>query len=71
MIFTETRLKGAFIIDLERRSDERGFFARAFCQDEFRQFGLKPVIAQASIAVESKEGHASRHAFPIPAGGRD
>jgi len=31
MIFTETNLKDAFIIDLDRKTDERGFFARAFC----------------------------------------
>ena len=48
MIFTETKLKGAFIIDLERREDNRGFFARAFCQQEFAHHGLKPVIAQAN-----------------------
>ena len=50
MIFTETKLAGAFIIDLERRQDNRGFFARAFCQHEFEEHGLKPVIAQANIA---------------------
>ena len=50
MIFTETKLNGAFIIDLERREDPRGFFARAFCQQEFEEHGLKPVIAQANIA---------------------
>ena len=42
MIFTENKLKGAFIIDLERREDVRGFFARAFCQNEFESHGLKP-----------------------------
>jgi dTDP-4-dehydrorhamnose 3,5-epimerase len=36
MVFTETTLKGAFIIDLERREDDRGFFARAFCQKSSR-----------------------------------
>jgi dTDP-4-dehydrorhamnose 3,5-epimerase-like enzyme len=36
MIFTETKLKGAYIIDLERREDSRGFLARSFCQKEFR-----------------------------------
>ena len=41
MIFTETKLKGAFIIDLERREDDRGFFARAFCQHEFEEHGLE------------------------------
>ena len=50
MIFTETKLKGAFIIDIERREDNRGFFARSFCQHEFADHGLKPLIAQANIA---------------------
>ena len=45
MIFSETALKGAFVIDLERRQDARGFFARAFCQNEFKAHGLKPVVA--------------------------
>jgi len=45
MIFTETELPGAFVIDLERREDDRGYFARAFCQNEFTDHGLKPVIA--------------------------
>ena len=43
MIFTETALAGAFVIDLERRGDSRGFFARTFCQKEFADHGLKPV----------------------------
>jgi dTDP-4-dehydrorhamnose 3,5-epimerase len=50
MIFTETKLKGAFILDIEKREDSRGFFARAFCQKEFADHGLKPVIAQANVA---------------------
>jgi len=54
MIFTETKLKGAFIIDLDRKTDERGFFARAFCQNEFRDHGLKPVIAHANIASNTR-----------------
>jgi dTDP-4-dehydrorhamnose 3,5-epimerase len=66
VIFTETRLKGAFIIDLERRTDERGFFARAFCQDEFRQFGLTPVIAQASIASNPRKGTLRGMHFQYP-----
>ena len=55
MIFTETKLKGSFIIDLERRNDSRGFFARGFCQKEFEAHGLKPIIAQANIASNSKK----------------
>src|SRR6267378_919789 len=52
MIFKETKLRGAFTIDVEPREDNRGFFARVFCQREFQEHGLKPVIAQAHIAVE-------------------
>jgi dTDP-4-dehydrorhamnose 3,5-epimerase len=67
VIFTETKLKGAFIIDLERRTDERGFFARVFCQQEFREFGLKPVIAQASIANPRKGTLRGMHFQFLPA----
>lgn len=66
MIFTETKLKGAFIIDLERRNDERGFFARAFCQNEFREHGLKPIIAQANIASNLKKGTLRGMHFQYP-----
>jgi dTDP-4-dehydrorhamnose 3,5-epimerase len=66
MIFTETKLKGAYIIDLERRTDERGFFARAFCQHEFRDHGLKPVIAQANLAHNAKKGTVRGMHFQYP-----
>jgi dTDP-4-dehydrorhamnose 3,5-epimerase len=66
VIFTETKLEGAFIIDLERRNDERGFFARAFCQNEFREHGLKPTIAQANIASNLKKGTLRGMHFQYP-----
>jgi dTDP-4-dehydrorhamnose 3,5-epimerase len=66
MIFTETKLKGAFIIDLDRKTDERGFFARAFCQNEFRDHGLKPVIAQANIASNTRKGTLRGMHFQYP-----
>jgi dTDP-4-dehydrorhamnose 3,5-epimerase len=66
MIFTETRLKGAFIIDLDRKKDERGFFARAFCQKEFRERGLKPTIAQANLASNAKKGTVRGMHFQYP-----
>ncbi len=66
MIFTETKLKGAFIIDLERREDSRGFFARAFCQKEFQARGLKPLIAQANIAHNYKKGTLRGMHFQYP-----
>jgi dTDP-4-dehydrorhamnose 3,5-epimerase len=66
VIFTETKLKGAFIIDLERRADFRGFFARAFCQNEFKAHGLKPIIAQANIASSLKKGTIRGMHFQYP-----
>ena len=66
MIFTETKLKGAFIIDLERREDSRGFFARAFCQKEFAAHGLKPAIAQANLAYNLKQGTLRGMHFQYP-----
>lgn len=66
MIFTETKLKGAFIIDLERREDSRGFFARAFCQKEFADHGLKPTIAQANVASNKLKGTVRGMHFQFP-----
>lgn len=56
MIFTETRLKGAFIIEPERREDDRGFFARSWCHEEFEAHGLNPAIAQCNISFNLQKG---------------
>ncbi|QOZ10444.1 dTDP-4-dehydrorhamnose 3,5-epimerase [Bradyrhizobium sp. CCBAU 51765] len=66
MIITETKLKGAYIIDIERREDSRGFFARAFCQREFRALGLNPIIAQANIASNVRRGTLRGMHFQFP-----
>jgi dTDP-4-dehydrorhamnose 3,5-epimerase len=66
LIFIETNLKGAFIVDLERREDSRGFFARAFCQKEFEAHGLKPTIAQANVAHNIKKGTVRGMHFQFP-----
>lgn len=66
MIFTETKLKGAFILDLERREDSRGFFARVFCQKEFEAHGLKPVIAQVNVGHNRKKGTVRGMHFQFP-----
>ena len=50
MIFNETILKGAFILDLEKRKDDRGFFSRTFCADEFKNYGLNQNFLQANIS---------------------
>jgi dTDP-4-dehydrorhamnose 3,5-epimerase len=66
MIFTESALQGAYIIDLERRPDNRGFFARVFCQKEFEAHGLKPVIAQANVAFNQRKGTMRGMHFQFP-----
>jgi dTDP-4-dehydrorhamnose 3,5-epimerase len=66
MIFTETKLQGAYIIDIECKEDARGFFARAFCQKEFNAYGLKPIIAQANVAFNYKKGTLRGMHFQYP-----
>jgi dTDP-4-dehydrorhamnose 3,5-epimerase len=66
VIFTETKLKGAFVIDLDRKEDSRGFFARGFCQKEFDAHGLKPIIAQANIAHNALKGTLRGMHFQYP-----
>ncbi|WP_218081285.1 dTDP-4-dehydrorhamnose 3,5-epimerase [Anthocerotibacter panamensis] len=56
MIFTETPLKGAFLVDLEERGDERGFFARTYCAREFAAHGLHPAIAQCNLSYNYRAG---------------
>jgi len=66
MIFTETPLAGAFILDLERRTDERGFFARTFCRNEFASHGLNPAVAQANVAFNLHRGTVRGLHFQFP-----
>lgn len=56
MRFTETKLQGAFIIDIDPIEDERGFFARSFCRHEFAAHGLNPDLVQCSISFNKKQG---------------
>lgn len=56
MKFTETILKGAFVIEPERIADERGFFARTFCRKEFEAHQLNPDLAQCSISFNRRRG---------------
>jgi dTDP-4-dehydrorhamnose 3,5-epimerase len=66
VIFIETKLKGAFVIDLERREDERGFFARSFCREEFQERGMNPLIAQSGIAKNRERGTIRGMHFQFP-----
>jgi dTDP-4-dehydrorhamnose 3,5-epimerase len=52
--FAETPIAGAFLITPERHVDDRGFFARTFCEDEYRAHGLEPHVAQSSISFNAK-----------------
>ena len=56
MIFTETKLKGAFIVDLEPIQDERGFFARTWCKKEFEAHDLKSKLVQCNTSFNKKRG---------------
>ena len=56
MIFRETKLKGAFIIEPERLEDERGLFARTFCKEEFKAHGLNSRVVQCNISFNKKKG---------------
>jgi dTDP-4-dehydrorhamnose 3,5-epimerase len=54
--FIETELESAFILEVEPHEDERGFFARSFCRDEFQARGLNADIAQCSISFNQRRG---------------
>jgi len=56
MIFTETKLKGAFIIEIKKLEDERGFFGRAWCQKEFEEHGLNGNICQINTSYTKNKG---------------
>lgn len=56
MIVTPTPLAGAFVLDIEPLSDERGFFARTFCVDELAAHGMNGAVAQCSVSVNAKAG---------------
>jgi dTDP-4-dehydrorhamnose 3,5-epimerase len=54
--FTETPLPGAYVIDLERRTDERGWFARAWCADELGEQGLETRVVQCNMSFNTSAG---------------
>jgi dTDP-4-dehydrorhamnose 3,5-epimerase len=56
MIFNETPIPGAFLIDLEKRGDDRGFFARAFCEKEFAAAGLVSRFVQVNNSLSARKG---------------
>jgi dTDP-4-dehydrorhamnose 3,5-epimerase len=56
MIFTETKLPGAYLIEVQKIEDHRGFFGRAWCAKEFEAHGLNPKIVQINTSQSKKKG---------------
>jgi len=56
MIFRATKLSGVFEIEIERKTDQRGFFARTWCQKEFEDHGLNPRLLQCSVSFNARKG---------------
>lgn len=56
MIFSETKLPGAFIIEVQRLNDDRGFFGRSFCSEVFAARGLNPTVAQCNVSFNREAG---------------
>jgi dTDP-4-dehydrorhamnose 3,5-epimerase len=66
MVFRETKLKGAFIIDIEPREDERGFFARSLCGNEFSAQGLNASMVQMNLGFSHRKGTLRGMHFQTP-----
>lgn len=65
MIFTPTPLAGAYLIDLEKRGDDRGFFARMFCAKEFAHQGLECNFVQVNNSLTAKAGTLRGHHYQL------
>ena len=56
MIFSKTHIEGVVIVDLEIKGDDRGYFARSFCREEFIANGLEPMVEQCNLSFNYKKG---------------
>lgn len=66
MIFLETSLKGAYIVELDKYEDERGFFARSWCEQEFFSAGLETKLVQCNVSFNKKKGTLRGLHYQIP-----
>src|SRR5262245_38939598 len=66
MIFTKTELAGAYLIELQKLTDERGFFARSWCQREFQEQGLEPNLVQCSLSLSVRKGTLRGMHYQLP-----
>jgi len=66
MIFLETPLQGAYVIEVEKHEDERGFFARSWCAREFADKGLDPHLVQCNVSFNKRKGTLRGLHYQIP-----
>lgn len=66
MIFTETKLPGAFVIDLNAHQDERGFFAQSWSAQEFAARGLNPQMVECNVSFSKRKGTLRGMHFQSP-----
>ncbi len=66
MIFHPTPIDGAYIVEVEKIEDERGFFGRAFCADVFREKGIPFAVAQANVGCSRKKGTLRGLHYQLP-----
>jgi dTDP-4-dehydrorhamnose 3,5-epimerase len=66
MLFNETSLPDAFVVDLEPHRDERGYLARAYCADEFAAHGLPATFVQANLSYNEHAGTVRGLHYQLP-----
>ncbi len=66
MIFLETPMKGAYVIELQKQEDERGFFARSWCSEEFSSKGLDTRLVQCNVSFNKKKGTLRGLHYQLP-----
>lgn len=66
MIFSETSIPGVYTIDIRRHEDDRGYFARTYCDQEFTAIGLKRTVAQANLSFNARRGTLRGLHFQYP-----
>lgn len=66
MKFSATAIAGAFVVEIEPRTDDRGFFARSFCQREFAEYGLSDVVAQCNVSYNARAGTLRGMHYQLP-----
>jgi len=66
LIFKETKFKGVYILEIEPIEDERGFFARTWCEEEFKVYGLNSNLVQCNISFNKRRGTLRGMHYQIP-----